>query len=95
MGLYKSIEQSTGIITNYHRIVSMNIITNVANLVEVASYVSQSKRQEEIDAIKNKTGMDVYIKTEYKNIPYNQNMTIETAYEWLKTLPEFEGAEDV
>jgi hypothetical protein len=33
-------------------------------------------------------------KTTYKTTGYDQNMTIETAYEWLKTQPEFEGAED-
>ena len=26
---------------------------------------------------------------------YEENMTVEEAYEYLKTLPEFEGAEDI
>jgi hypothetical protein len=95
MGLYKSIEQSNGITTNYHRVVSVNIITNVANIVEIASYISQQKRQDEITAINNKQAQNTYIHTVYKNINYNQDMNIKTAYDWLKTLPEFDGAQDV
>ena len=95
MGLYKSIQQIDGVETNYHRIVSVNIITNIANLVEIASYTSQQKRLDEIEAIKNKTQCNAYIRTVYKNINYDQDKNIESAYEWLKTLPEFEGAEDV
>lgn len=95
MALYKEIRQSNGVVTTYHRIVSMNVITNVQNTIEVASYTSQEKRQEEIDAMKNKTGCNVYISTTFKNTDYNQDMTIETAYNWLKTLPDFEDSEDI
>lgn len=49
MALKKEIELDNGVIVNYHRIVSLNKITNIANLVEVASYVSQSKREEEAE----------------------------------------------
>ena len=41
MGLYKEIEKQNGVITKYHRIVSMNFITNIQNLIEVASYTSK------------------------------------------------------
>lgn len=36
----------------------------------------------------------VYCEGMYFEHPYDQDMTIESAYEYLKTLPEFEGAED-
>lgn len=35
-----------------------------------------------------------YVDAQYINIDYDGDMTIPKAYEWLKTLPEFEGAED-
>lgn len=49
MALKKSIELDNGVIVNYHRIVSLNKITNTSNIVEVASYVSQIKREEEAE----------------------------------------------
>ena len=36
-----------------------------------------------------------YYNAEYLNAPYDGEMTIAKAYAYLKTLPEFEGAEDV
>jgi len=95
MALYKEIEETSGIITKYHRIVSVNVVTNIQNIIEIASYTSQEKREEEIDAIKNRTECNVYIKTTYRSTNYNKDMTVDTAYEWLKTLPEFSGSEDV
>ena len=94
MGLYKKIEQPNGVVTNYHRIVSMNVITNVQNTIEIASYTSQEKRNEEIAAIKNGISCNVFIDTMFKTTDYNQDMTVINAYDWLKTLPEFKGAED-
>lgn len=73
----------------------MNIITNVANLIEVASYTSEAKRTEEQVAIKSNVPMDVFIHTSVYEAPFDQSMTIESAYDWVKTLSDFEGAEDV
>ena len=42
MALKKEIELENGIIVNYHRIVSINKITNDCNIIEVASYTSLS-----------------------------------------------------
>ena len=36
-----------------------------------------------------------YYNAEYLNAPYDSEMTITKAYVYLKTLSEFEGAEDV
>lgn len=95
MGLYKEIQEQNGVITNYHRIVSINIVTNINNLIEIASYTSRAKREEEINALQNKTGCDVFINTTLISTVYDQDMTIDTAYEWLKTQPMFEYAEDM
>lgn len=96
MGLYKKIELSNGVTTNYHRIVSLNCITNIQNVIEIASYTSQNKREEEAKAISEGIGMDVYINTTILNSPYDQTMTVETAYEWIKeNVPEFYGSEDI
>ena len=67
---------------------------NIHNLIEIASYTSQEKREEEINALQNKTGCDVFINTTLINTYYDQSMTVDTAYEWLKTQPIFEDAED-
>lgn len=95
MALKKRIELSNGIVVEYHRITSLRIFTNIQNTVVVASYVSQNKREEERDAIKNFKPMDVYIDTKYYNFSYDQTMSIEDAYNALKQLPDFEGATDV
>ena len=94
MALSKKIGLGNGVVVNYHRVVSVNTITNVQNIIEVASYTSRSKRQEEIEAVANGTEMNVYIHTQYLNAEYDQNMTVEGAYNYLKTLPGFEGATD-
>ena len=92
MGLKKEIILDDGVIVNYHRIVSINNITNVCNIIEIASYTSKEKRQEEKDAIENATEMNVFINTEYINKEYTENLTIKEAYEYLKTLDEFKDA---
>ena len=48
MALKKLITLDNGIPLSYHRIVSLNKITNNCNIIEIASYVSEEKRQEEI-----------------------------------------------
>ncbi len=92
MALSKEIELPSGVIVNYHRVVSLNVVTNVQNIIEVASYTSKKKRQEEIDALKaaqNKVEgaeeINIYIETTYVVCKYDQDMDITKAYEWLKT----------
>lgn len=94
MAISKQIEAENGVVLSYHRIVSVNTITNVQNVIEVASYTSRSKREEEKAALEGGEGMDVYIHTQFINVDYDQSMTIETAYNYLKALPDYEGAED-
>lgn len=94
MALYKDLEQTNGVITKYHRIVSMNIITNIQNVIEVASYTSQEKREEEIQALEQGLEHNIYINTIYMNAPYDQTMSVESAYEWLKRQEMFKNATD-
>ena len=44
MALIKEIELNNGVKVNYHRIVSVNNITNHVSIIEVASYTSKEKR---------------------------------------------------
>lgn len=94
MALKKQIELDNGVVTNYHRIVSINKITNISNIIEVASYTNEQKREEEKEAITNGTEMNVFISTQYINAEYDENITIENTYEYLKTLEQFKEAED-
>lgn len=94
MALKKQIELNNGVIVNYHRIVSINKITNVSNVIEVASYTNEQKREEEKEGIENGTEMNVFINTQYINAEYDETSTIENTYERLKTLEQFKDAED-
>lgn len=101
MALEKEIELNNGVYVNYHRIATINKITNSSTIIEVASYTSQNKRQEELDAITKGqlTGeavpMNVFIETTYLNKEYEENETIKDLYEYLKTTEMFKDAEDV
>lgn len=91
MALYKPIETEDGIVLDYHRITSLNIITNVYNIIEVQSYISQDKRQKErVDPAFS----GVYVKTEYISVDYKPDMSIDEAYDYLKQLDKYKGAEN-
>ena len=51
MALNKSIILDNGITVNYHRIVSVNNITNKSSIIEIASYTSKEKRNQEKEKI--------------------------------------------
>lgn len=95
MALKKEIELDNGITLKYHRIASINKITNHCTVIEVASYTSEEKREVEKEALANKTSFDVYVHTTLFNKEYDETDTIENMYEYLKTTEMFEGAEDV
>lgn len=94
MALKKEIELENGIILNYHRIASINKITNIQTVIEVASYTSEEKRQIEKEALENGEAFDVYIHTTYFNKEYDEADTIENLYDYLKTTEIFENAEN-
>lgn len=96
MALKKEIALDNGVMVNYHRIVSLNTITNINNMIEIASYTSEEKREEEKEALENGGHMNIFIDTNFHSAPYDQSMTIEGAYEWVKeNVGEFEGSEDI
>lgn len=92
MALKKQIELESGVTVNYHRIVSINKITNKSIIIEVASYTSKEKRQEEIE--KEGQAMNIFIETTYLNKEYSETDTIQDIYNYLKTIDNFKGAED-
>lgn len=91
MALSKSIRQPDGVMTNYHRIWYMMKTTNRQNSIAVLSYTDENSRDEE----KTVGDFQPYKQSVTYEIPYDESMTIEDAYAYLKTLPEFEGAEDI
>lgn len=92
MALIKEIVLDNGIVLNYHRIASVHNITNQASIIEVASYTSKSKRDDEKEALKNNEPMDIFIHSDYMEIPYNQTLDVDEAYEYLKTLDKYKNA---
>ena len=97
MALQKTIQLENGIITNYHRIVSINKIINNQTILEIASYTSKEKRQEEIDYYNSKEenkSINVYIDTEYINVDYETDKEIVDYYDYLKTTEKFKDAMD-
>lgn len=94
MAILKEIELDSGVIVNYHRVVSVNNITNHASIIEVASYTTKNKRNEEKTALQNNEGMNVFIDTEYMSIPYDAEMNVNSAYEYLKTTEKYADSEN-
>lgn len=98
MALKKEIILDNGIATNYHRIVSINKITNITTIIEVASYIDDTQRQKEVDyynSTEEDKEMNVFIETNYINKEYNETDTIEDLYLYLKTTEMFENSIDV
>lgn len=102
MALKKTAQMQNGIVTEYHRIAMLKIDINQEITILINSYLSEDGRQVEKDYAEGKyknvdDGLILfpYYNAEYLNAPYDGEMTITKAYAYLKTLPEFEGAEDV
>ena len=91
MALYKEIKQADGVTTKYHRILFLTQTTNRQNSIAVLSYVDNESR----DAEKEKSMSQPYQRSTTYETKYDPNMTIESAYEYLKTLPQFDGAENI
>ena len=95
MALSKIVQLGNGVEVVYHRVVRVDCITNVARVIEVASYTSAAKRAEEKAKTAAGEPMDVYMETRfYEAPPSDAGMSCAEAYAYLKTLPEFDGATD-
>jgi hypothetical protein len=91
MALYKEVKQSDGVVTKYHRILFLTQTVNRQNSIAVLSYVDSDSRSDETAGIMRQP----YQKSVTYETDYDPSMTIESAYRYLKTLPQFEGAEDI
>ena len=91
MALFKEVKQDDGVTTSYHRILYLTQTVNRQNSVAVLSYVDEESRGNEKASIMSLP----YKKAVTYELDYDPTMTIESAYQYLKTLPEFEGATDV
>lgn len=91
MALYKSIRQPDGVTTNYHRILGIMQTVNRQTSIIVLSYVDEESRSDERISAETQP----YQKSVTYEKDYDPNLSVEDAYSWLKTLPVFEGAENV
>lgn len=89
MAISKTIRQNDGVPTSYHRIWFVQNVINRCTAIAVISYVDAASRQTE--CVENPP----YRQTVTYEIPYKENFTIEDAYKYIKSLPEFEGSEDI
>lgn len=89
MALQKSIRQNDGVVTNYHRILFLDSVINHHISITVLSYTDKDSRNLEQE------GGEPYKKAVTYEQSYKENMTIEEAYDYLKTLPEFAEATDI
>lgn len=102
MAIKKQITNSNGVVTEYHRIGMIKIDINQQNTILLYSYLSEAGRQVEKDYAAGlykdvEEGMMKwpYVDAQYLNCEYDGEMTVVKAYEYLKSLPEFEGSEDI
>lgn len=95
MALLKEIELDNGVVINYHRIVSINKVTNHATILEIAGYTSEKKRKQEVQQMKNNEAITAYIDTTFISVNYDEGTTIKDWYDYLKTTDEYLDAEDI
>ena len=96
MALSKPIKQNNGIVLSYHRIVDIRNVVNDKTYLDVVSYVDNEERIKEQNQPKySPNRAEIYKVSAIYDLPYNDTLTIEQAYEHLKTLQVFEGSEDV
>jgi len=95
MAIKKKMIATNGVPLEYHRIVYLQKITNKCNLIQIASYPSEDARQVEFESENSEViEQDVYCIKNVLRTEYSESMTIQEAYEYIKTIDTFEGAED-
>ena len=90
MGLKATI-RIDGVPLGYHRIAQLGVEVNSMNYITVFSYLSQDERELEDDP----EGEQPYRHAWIVQTDYDPDMSVNTAYGYLKTLADFDGAEDV
>lgn len=95
MALIKDILQPNAVTMSYHRIVSINKITNKTNIVEVCSYINEHERERYDILWNNQEHITVLTETTFIELPYDEDMTIKDAYRYIaENVEPFIGAED-
>lgn len=92
MAISKKKVWPNGITTMYHHIPMVTIEANQRVTILVHSYISENSRLIDKDADIDYAPQ--HYEYEYYTLDVDNDMTLEKAYEWLKSQPEFEGAED-
>ena len=82
MALKINLELDNGIVLTYHRIVSINKITNSSNIIELASYISEKerKKEERYQSLQTKAISGALNDTEKDELNKGINVFIETDY---------------
>lgn len=98
MALLKPVLRPNGLTLNYHRIAMVKIDTNQQITLLMHSYLNEEARnyekRYEAGEIEGEPTFP-YVDAEYMSFDYDENMSIKNAYEFIKTLPQFEGAKDI
>lgn len=94
MALKKGITEG-GLPLEYHRIKYITIDVHNRILVSVNSYLNDTAREYEKTCEAGGSDDYPHVAVNIFSFPYEDDMTISKAYTLLKTLPEFEGSEDV
>lgn len=91
MALLKAMRQDDGVVTSYHRILYVQQLINKRTSIAVLSYIDEAARNYELE----NPLQPIYKQSITHEIDYAENMTIEAAYDYLKTLPQFEESKDI
>lgn len=92
MALNKEIRQDDGVVTNYHRILYIMQTLNRQSSIAVLSYVDAESRASDND---REFVVSPYRRATTYEFDYVPDLTVEAAYNLIKSLPQFKGAEDV
>ena len=97
MAIEKPIILDNGVTVTYFRVTSLTVVVNVQSIIELTGYTSADKRAEERESIIDPEGSpaNVFVDTRIISIDYDPFMSVAKAYDYVKSLPEFQGAEDV
>ena len=94
-------EQILEVLNNVHEAKTLIEINDLLGLTTVLEYQELQKKQaNEGELTKEEQsqlnqGINIFIHTEYINLPYDEAMTIENAYDFLKSLDKYAESIDV
>lgn len=93
MALKKKITTENGIPVEYHRVSTVCVNVNCECVVVVYGYADGGIRAMELED-DGEERYPMHVHEDVLSIPYSDDLNVSKAYEWLKTLPRYEGAED-